>query len=66
MPERPLITVSTHTATIDDAVMWPILPMKYWGLDPDKFRWVLGAQGGVLLELFMSYYIVITLDRINV
>ena len=45
MPRRPLITVSTHTATIDDAVLWSLLPWRYQGLNPDKFRWVLGAQG---------------------
>ncbi|KAJ1719967.1 Lyso-phosphatidylcholine acyltransferase, partial [Coemansia biformis] len=39
---RPVITVANHESTIDDPLIWGIMPWRLW--TPDGTRWTLGAQ----------------------
>ncbi|KAJ3219521.1 hypothetical protein HK099_004663 [Clydaea vesicula] len=42
--DRGLITVSNHTATVDDAVVFSVLPLSVLLSTPSIFRWSLGAK----------------------
>ncbi|KAJ2222124.1 Lyso-phosphatidylcholine acyltransferase [Coemansia sp. RSA 485] len=40
---RPVITIANHESTLDDPVMWGVLPMRLrWR--PSTMRWTLGAR----------------------
>ncbi|KAJ2711494.1 Lyso-phosphatidylcholine acyltransferase [Coemansia spiralis] len=39
---RPIITVANHESTVDDPLLWGIMPWRLW--TPDGSRWTLGAQ----------------------
>lgn len=40
---KPLLTVSNHTSTVDDPLMWGILPWRTL-FQSDQLRWALGAE----------------------
>ncbi|KAJ1500102.1 hypothetical protein HMI54_012181 [Coelomomyces lativittatus] len=40
----PLITISNHASTIDDPILWGLLPLKAFFSKTHKLRWSLGAQ----------------------
>ncbi|KAJ1942914.1 Lyso-phosphatidylcholine acyltransferase [Kickxella alabastrina] len=40
---RPVITIANHESTLDDPIMWGVMPMRMrW--NPDYSRWTLGAR----------------------
>ncbi|KAI9205147.1 uncharacterized protein BJ171DRAFT_503117 [Polychytrium aggregatum] len=48
--ERPLITVANHSSTMDDPMLFSILPTSVLLGDPDKMRWSFGAKEVVFIN----------------
>ncbi|KAJ2721006.1 Lyso-phosphatidylcholine acyltransferase [Coemansia sp. Benny D115] len=40
---RPVVTIANHESTMDDPIMWGVLPARMW-FNPDHARWTLGAR----------------------
>jgi monolysocardiolipin acyltransferase len=55
-PNQPLITVSNHTATIDDPMIWSLLPFWIWRRPRQFARWVLGAKELCFKNLLVGYF----------
>ncbi|KAH8105289.1 acyltransferase-domain-containing protein [Cristinia sonorae] len=52
---RGVITMSNHISTLDDPVVWGILPAKYYW-NTRKTRWVLGASDIMFTNPIFSYF----------
>lgn len=54
-PNTPLITVSNHTSTLDDPLLWGILPPRIL-LDAARMRWALGAEELLFTNGLFSWF----------
>eukprot|EP01103_Thecamoeba_quadrilineata_P006728 TRINITY_DN16463_c0_g1_i1.p1 TRINITY_DN16463_c0_g1~~TRINITY_DN16463_c0_g1_i1.p1 ORF type:complete len:237 (-),score=31.10 TRINITY_DN16463_c0_g1_i1:89-799(-) len=52
---RSLITVSNHTSTLDDPVLWGILPCSIL-FDANRMRWSLGAEELLFTTRFTRWF----------
>lgn len=54
-PDRGLITVSNHTSTLDEPLLWSMLPFS--GLyNIDRMRWTLGAEDVCFANPFTRWF----------
>lgn len=54
-PGTPLITVSNHTSTLDDPLLWGVLPTRIL-FDAARMRWALGAEELLFTNGLFSWF----------
>lgn len=54
-PGTPLLTVSNHTSTLDDPLLWGILPTRIL-FNAGRMRWALGAEELLFTNGLLSWF----------